>query len=161
MLEAKNFKKFEEIVETKPNIINGLRGGRFNWTLLMWAALNERLDIFQHIVSSYEQDVSVVDDLHQNVFHFIADYCPDDMAIEMMTLVDQHQKVPWNDVLNQQDYIKDTPLHKAARYNRHKTIRFLLDKGADCEVRNEDNERPDELPGCDVETKRIIRQYRK
>ena len=161
MLERKQWKKFKEIIDNIPNIINNLRRDEYNRTLLMTAVLKDNIEISQHILS-YEQDVSVVDRYGYNVFHWIAICRRDDDAMKMITLFEDQQHVHWKDVLNKQtSSYKRTPLHYAAWKNKHKLVRWMCDKGADVEVRDFINNRPDEHPHCDEETKKIIRQFRK
>jgi len=63
-------------------------------------------------------------------------------------------------LIDGRDRDNDTPLHFAAHCNKHDVIRWLLAKGANPELKNNDGRRPDEQPRCDGVTKEIIRSFR-
>ena len=156
MLRDKRFNEVSNIITKKPHIINSMRGDG-NRTLLMEAALNKRKDCVLFLLNQ-PHDVSVVDDDGYNVLHYIVFYNYDDDAIELLECLHISQL---NNIINQQDKHKRTPLHYAAINNRHKSIRWLLNHGADTSLKDLYGRLPDEHDRCDDETKRIIRAHRK
>ena len=157
MLSNKRFNEVSNIIAKQPHIINSMRG-IFNRTLLMEAAHKQRKDCVKFL-SNQPHDVSVVDDVGENVLHWIVGNNDDDV-IEMLKCLDISQLN--NNIINQQDNIfKRTPLHFAAIYNKHKSIRWLLNHGADTSLKDRFGKLPDEHKYCDDETKSIIRSYRK
>uniref|UniRef100_A0A7M5V2T9 Uncharacterized protein n=1 Tax=Clytia hemisphaerica TaxID=252671 RepID=A0A7M5V2T9_9CNID len=70
ILREKKFAKFEEIFQQNPNIVNSLRYGGYGQTLLMWAVLEDRFDVFVHLMEC-PQDFSLVDNDGWNVLHYV------------------------------------------------------------------------------------------
>ena len=66
-----------------------------------------------------------------------------------------------DDVINKQNKYKETPLHRAAWKNKHKSMVWLMDQGADRSLKDVDGLRPDEYSDCSDETKNIIRSFKK
>ena len=157
MLRDQRFNEVFNIIAKQPHIINSMRGFR-NHTLLMWAARNRRKDCVVFLLNQ-PHDVSVVDDGGSNVLHRIVVRNDDDEAIEMFKCLDISQLN--NNIINKQNIIKKTPLHYAAWRNNHKSIRWLLNHGADPSIKDLLGLLPDEDDRCDDETKSIIRSYRK
>ena len=81
-----------------------------------------------------------------------------DDAIELLKCLDVSQLN--KNIINQQDNNKLTPLHHAAIENRHKTIRWLCEHGADVSLKDVRGKRPYEHDWCDEETRSIILQYK-
>ena len=158
MLKNMRFNEVSNIIAKKPHIINSMRGRYGNRTLLMEAARNRRKDCVVFLLNQ-PHDVSVVNDGGRNVLHFIVRYNDDDDVIEMFKCLDISQLN--NNIINQQNIIKQTLLHYAAWYNKHKTIRWLLNHGADTSLKDRDGLLPGESSRCNDKTKRIIRSYRK
>ena len=157
MLENMRFNEVSNIIAKKPHIINSMRGRYDNRTLLMEAADNQRKDCVVFLLNQ-PHDVSVVDDGDWNVLHYIVDFNNDDDVIEMLKCLDISQLN--NNIIDQQDIIvKQTPLHFAAWDNKHKSIRWLLNHGADTSLKDDRGLLPGEYG--DDETKRIIRAHRK
>ena len=157
MLEDKKFDDVTKIIKQKPNLINSMRGvlGR---TFLMNAARYKQKDIVEYL-SSQQQDLSVADDRGLNVLHEIVAWNDDDVTFEMLDSLDISQLN--DDVINKQNNnYKYTPLHYAAWMNKHKSIVWLMDQGADPSLKDDDDERPDESPRCSDETKNIIRNFK-
>ena len=157
MLENMRFNEVSNLIAKQRNIINSMRGD-YNRTLLMEAAINQRKDFVVFLLNQ-PHDVSVVDDDSWNVLHYIVRYNDDDDVIEMFKCLDISQLN--NNIINQQNINKQTPLHYAARYNNHKSIRWLLNHGADTSLKDRRGLLPDEDNWCDDETKSIIRAHRK
>ena len=158
MLDKNDFDKLSFILTKQPNIINSLRrGGYDEETLMMHAARNQRKDCVKFLLKK-PHDVSVVDKYGWNVLHWIVELNDDDDAIELLKCLDVSQLN--KNIINQQNNkYKETPLHLAAMDNKHKTIRWLLEHGADVSLKNYRGIPPHEL--CTEETRRIILQYNK
>ncbi|XP_066936287.1 uncharacterized protein [Clytia hemisphaerica] len=159
ILREKKFAKFEEIFQQNPNIVS-LRYGHANYlgyedrTLLMWAVLEDRFDVFVHLMN-YPQDFSLVDTGGYNILHHVGFYG----KVRHLEKFDQ-QTIKM--LIDGRDVRNETPLHVAARHSKHDVIRWLLAKGADHELENDRGERPDEqrFGYCDGVTKKIIRSFR-
>ena len=157
MLIDNKFDDVSRIINKQPNLINSMRG-EGGLTFLMNAAINKRKDIVEYI-SNQQHDLSVVHDYGFNVLHLIVWFNDDDVAFEMLNSLDISQLN--DDVINKQANNKRTPLHCAARKNKHKSIVWLMDQGADPSLKDVDGRRPGEYPGCSDETKNIIRSFKK
>ena len=155
MLYERKFDKLSFLLTQQPNIINSLRG-RNELTLMMYAAHNRQKDCV-NFLSKKPHDVSVVNLSGRNVLHYIVRWNDDNDAIELLKYLDVSQLN--NNIINQQDIYKRTPLHYAAMRNNHKTIRWLFEHGADTSFRDVDGERSYDDYG-DEETRRIILQYK-
>ena len=159
MLKDKKFDDVSRIINKQPNLINSMRrewgGGS---TFLMKAARNNRKDIVGYI-SNQQHDLSVVNDYGFNVLHLIVRWNDDDVTIEMLKRLDISQLN--DDVINKQNNDKRTPLHYAAMFNKHKSIVWLMDQGADRSLKDDYGLRPDEDRRCSDETKNIIRNFKK
>ena len=158
MLKDKKFHDVSSIIKQKPNLINSMRGGR-GQTFLMYAAFNHRKDIIEYL-SNQQHDLSVVNDDGCNVLHYIVLRNDDDVAFELLNNLDISQLN--DDVINKQsNRHKRTPLHCAAMKNKHKSIVWLMDQGADPSLKDVGDERPGESRLCSDETKNIIRNFKK
>ena len=158
MLFDNKFDDVSRIIKEQPNLINSMRGYE-GWTFLMKAAVYNRKDIVEYL-SNQQQDLSVVDDDGWNVLHAIVWWNDDDVAFEMFKSLDISQLN--DDVINKQNNIHErTPLHLAAWKNRHKSIVWLMDQGADPSLKHVYGQRPDEDYWCSDETKNIIRNLKK
>ena len=157
MLKDKKFDDVSRIIKQQPNLINSMRSGS-GWTFLMNAAYNKRKDIIEYI-SNQQHDLSVVNVNGYNVLHLIVWRNDDDVAFELLNSLDISQLN--DDVINKQDIYKHTPLHIAACKNKHKSIIWLMDQGADPSLKGVYGLRPDEHRRCSDETKNIIRNFKK
>ena len=157
MLEDKKFDDVSRIIKEKPNFINSMRGG-MGRTFLMYAARYHREDIVGYFLNQ-QHDLSVVSNNGWNVLHDIVLFNDDDVAYESLISLDISQLN--DDVINKQTIYKQTPLHYAAWMNRHKSIVWLMNQGADRSLKNVDGERPGEDRRCSDETKNIIRKFKK
>ena len=101
----------------------------------------------------HPQDFSLVDEDGSNVLHWVG-YVGN---VEHLEMFDQ-QTI--KTLINRTNRGKWTPLHLAALMNNHDVIRWLLTKGGNPELRNEDGQRPDEYSNCDGVTKEIFRKFR-
>ena len=127
MLEDKKFDDVSRIINKQPNLINSMRG-EWGWTFLMKAAYYKRKDIVGYL-SNQQHDLSVVSDGGSNVLHHIVWFNDDDVAFELLNSLEISQLN--DDVINKQNKYKQTPLHYAAMKNKHKSIVWLMDQGAD------------------------------
>uniref|UniRef100_A0A7M6DMY3 Uncharacterized protein n=1 Tax=Clytia hemisphaerica TaxID=252671 RepID=A0A7M6DMY3_9CNID len=118
----------------------------------MYAVYGDRFDVFVHLMN-YPQDFSLVNKDGWNILHYVVR----DGTIRFLEQFDQ-QTI--KKLINGGDKGNNTPLHVATRYNKHDVIRWLLAKGADHELKNEDGQRPDEQRDCDGVTKEIFRSFR-
>ena len=157
MLIDKKLDDVSSIIKEQPNLINSMRGYKGR-TFLIHAARDHRKDIVGYL-SNQQHDLSVVNDRGNNVLYFIVSFNDDDVAIEMLNSLDISQLN--DDVINKQNNNKRTPLHHAAGKNKHKSIVWLMDQGADPSLKNVRGERPGEHYGCSDETKNIIRNFKK
>ena len=157
MLLDKKLDDVSIIIKEQPNLINSMRSEE-GWTFLMYAAINERKDIAEYL-SNQQQDLSVVVNGGLNVLHYIVGYNDDDVTLKMLNSLEISQLN--DDVINKQTNYKQTPLHCAAWKNKHKSIVWLMDQGADPSLKDVDGQRPDEDRRCSDETKNIIRNFKK
>ena len=157
MLSDKKFDDVSRIIKQQPNLINSMRGER-GYTFLMYAAYNNRKDIVEYILNQ-RHDLSVVDNNGWNVLHHIVLFNDDDVAFELLNSLDISQLN--DDVINKQNIYKQTPLHIAAWFNKHKSIVWLMDQGADRSLKNKYGQRPGEDDECSNGTKNIIRNFKK
>uniref|UniRef100_A0A7M5U690 Uncharacterized protein n=1 Tax=Clytia hemisphaerica TaxID=252671 RepID=A0A7M5U690_9CNID len=121
-------------------------------TLLMQAVWLDRFDVFVHLMN-YPHDFSPVSNGGWNILHYVG-Y---DGTVRHLEMFDQ-QTI--ETLIDGRDDANRTPLHKAAEYNNHDVIRWLLAHGADHELKNDDGQRPGEHPYCGGVTKEIIRSFR-
>ncbi|XP_066932005.1 TNF receptor-associated factor 3-like isoform X2 [Clytia hemisphaerica] len=153
ILREKKFAKFEEIFQQNPNIVNSLRDdGGYGSTLLMRAVVEDHFDVFVHLMD-YPQDFSLVDNHGENVLHFVGW----NGEVRHLEKFDQ-QTI--EKLIDGRDKSNSTPLHRAASFNKHDVIRWLLAKGANPELKNNAGRRPDEHLYCDGVTKEIFRSFR-
>ena len=157
MLIDKKLDDVSRIIKEQPNLINSMRGG-WGVTFLMDAARYNRKDIVEYL-SNQQHDLSVVDDGGWNVLHHIVWYNDDDVAIELLNSLEISQLN--DDVINKQNRYKTTPLHRAAMMNKHKSMVWLMDQGADRSLKDVYGQRPGEYRDCSYETKNIIRNFKK
>ncbi|XP_066923492.1 TNF receptor-associated factor 6-like [Clytia hemisphaerica] len=151
ILDEKKFTKFEEIFQQNPNVINSLRDG-FGYTLLVMAVYKDRFDVFVHLME-YPQDFSLVDNDGMNVLHRVGQY-------GKVRYLEKFDQQTIKTLIDGRTNMNSTPLHKAAYYNKHDVIRWLLAKGANHELKNKYGRRPDEQSFCDGVTKEIFRSFR-
>ena len=83
------------------------------------------------------QDISITNKVDLNVLHYIVIFNDDEISIEMLRTLDSKQLN--KNIINQQDNnYKQTPLHLAAIWNKHKSIRWLCEHGADASLKDDD-----------------------
>ena len=158
MLFDNKFDDVSRIIKEKPNLINAMRGV-LGLTFLMNAAYFKRKDIVEYLLNQ-QHDLSVVNDDGSNVLHFIVLYNDDGVAFELLNSLEISQLN--DDVINKQNNnSKQTPLHFAAWLNKHKSMVWLMDQGADRSLKDFNGRRPDESRLCSDETKNIIRNFKK
>ena len=184
-------KRFDEIVQSNPQMINSLRNDDGD-SLLMDVVFYD--DVFDHLLN-ISQDFSVVDENGDNILHRIvcffggvSDYILSRRLMKLsqktnvesfINIKDRWGKTPlhWaarnnnhrtietiiklGGDVNLKDGDGQTPLHRAAYNNLHRAIETMIKLGGDVNLKNNYNELPDEQDRCDDETKRMIRSSRK
>uniref|UniRef100_A0A7M6DRV5 Uncharacterized protein n=1 Tax=Clytia hemisphaerica TaxID=252671 RepID=A0A7M6DRV5_9CNID len=118
----------------------------------MKAVVRDRFDVFVHLMN-YPQDFSLVDNVGWNILHCVS-------SVGEVRHLEQFDQQTIEMLINGRDKLNITPLHRAAEYNIHDVIRWLLAKGADHELKNIADQRPDEQRYCDGVTKEIFRSFR-
>ena len=78
----------------------------------------------------------------------------------LKSLRDEITRETFARLINHLDVDGDSPLHRAVRRNNHNTIKYLIQNGANVNVRNKTGELPEEQERCNDETKQLIRSYR-
>ena len=146
------------MIQSDPHLINSLRNN-FVETLLMHVVRydDDDDDVFDHLLD-LPQDFNVVNDDGRDIIHWIAFSSDDGRGARR--LIKLSNKMDVGSLINKQDNDGDTPLHFAAGENNHQTIKQLLDLGCDVNIKNNDDELPDEDYYGDEVTKELIRQAR-
>ena len=163
MLLREQFDIVKQMIDDNEYLLESLRDN-YNRTLLMNVAL-QRLSFspFKFLIE-FPQDFSTVDFNERNIIHFIVldVYDDDDGRLMMLkSLRDEITRETFARLINHLDVVGDSPLHDAALPNHHNTIKFLIQNGANVNVRNERGELPEEQEqGCNNETKQLIQSYR-
>ena len=141
-------------------MINSLRGD-YNGGSLLMNVVSYYDYVFDHLLN-ITQDFSVVDEVGQNIVHSIVySFIGDVDDVRSRRLMKLSQKTNVESLINRKDGRGQTPLHRAAYNNHHRTIETIIKLGGDVNLKNYLNKLPDEQDGCDDETKRIIRSSRK
>ena len=120
---------------------------------------NDDEDAFNYLIN-FTQDFSVVDRLGLNIVHYIAIFPRVDVVGSRM-LMKLSEKTNVESFINNKDDYGQTPLHYAARNNRHRLFETTVKLGGDVNTKDNDNRLPDEQRECDHETKRIIQRLRR
>jgi len=158
-LEEGDFDTFESMVEEIPYLLSKLRDRSLDRTFLM-RAVHQGILYFNYILS-LDNDMTAVDKNGMNIIHWIVNFNVDNQSVNMLDMITKKVK---NDdlplLINHKKASGDTPLHRAAFRNNHKTIEWFLKNGVDATVRNNRNECPDDHFQCDPKTKQMIWQYR-
>ena len=115
-------------------------------------------DAFNYLIN-FTQDFSVVNGFGLNIVHFIAISYRDVVGSRMLMKLSEKTNV--ESFINNKDDRGRTPLHVAARNNRHRMIETIVKLGGDVNTKDYDNQLPDEQDDCDDETKRIIQRLRR
>ena len=163
MLLREQFDIVKQMIDDNEYLLESLRGND-NQTLLMKVAwLRSSFYSFKFLIE-FPQDFSVVNFTEWNIIHYIVVdvYDDDDSALMMLkSLRDEITRETFARLINHLDVNGNSPLHDAAWWNRHNTIKFLIQNGANVNVRNERGELPEEQEqGCNNETKQLIQSYR-
>lgn len=147
---------FEEMTNEIPFFLISIRGD-LDQTLLMRAAWSH-VRTFRFLLQ-FEQNFTAVNRIGQNVAHYVAshDYaCV--MKFELLKSKISHQT--FVRLLNDLDAYNNSPLHRAARFNNHRVIKYLISNKVNVNVRNRKGNLPEEDKRCNEETKKLIGQYR-
>ena len=117
-------------------------------------------DVFNYLIN-FTQDFSVVDELGYNIVHRIAIFSLHDDDVCSRMLMKLSEKTNVESFINNKHHNGRTPLHVAARFNRHRFIETIVKLGGDFNIKDNHNRLPDEQDDCDDETKRIIQRLRR
>jgi len=158
LLELKDYDNFDRLLDNRPQILNSLRSITSS-SLLMDTAYQGNRDVFKKLLSR-PQDLSLVDEYGQNIFHYLACNQNEDWWFDEMKRFLRGNDDELKKLLNVKKKYDVTPLHAAAFGNRHQAVSWLLRNGADADARDDEGNRPDECERCDEETKKIIREHR-
>ena len=161
MLLREQFDIVKQMIDDNEYLLESLRDNR-NETLLMSVTWRRSFSSFKFLIE-FPQDFSVVDFTEWNIIHWIVwNVLNDDDSVMMMkSLRDEITRETFTRLINHLDVDDDSPLHFVARWNRHNMIKFLIQNGANVNVRNKTGELPEEQEGrCKDETKQLIRSYR-
>ena len=158
LLSNKEWRRFDEIVLSKPQIVNSLRDGVYGRSLLMEVVLYA--DVFDHLLN-FPQDFSIVNKNDWNIVHWIARFSLFDDVVCSRMLMKISTKTNVKSFINNKSKHGYTPLHRAANHNRHRTIETIVKLGGDVNIKDDNNKLPDEQNGCDDETKALIQRLRR
>ena len=82
----------------------------------------------------------------------------DEEAHTMLTILSKHHNIQNPTIINAVDSVRqDTPLHMSAHFNKTKTLKFLVENGADLTPSNSKGEKPGQHFKCSEETKELIK----
>ena len=149
---------FEEMIEHNEFLLDSLRddGDR---TILMVVALASRFRLFSFLIG-FRQEFEAIDFKGRNIVHSIVLNANDDDCVRMLDLLNKETtKETFTRLVNHSDGYGN-PLHVAAWWNHHNTIKFLTQNGADVNVKNKRGLLPEEHEDCDNITKGLIRSCR-
>ena len=110
------------MVHENRHLINCLRDYDYD-TLLMRAVLFDD-DVFDYLIEK-PQDFSIVNRYNWNIIHYIVLYGNDDEKCESQMIKLSH-KTNVESLINERDVDGRTPLHHAARKNKHRTIAWSV-----------------------------------
>ena len=148
------------MIQSIPHLINTLRNEYDDdGTLLMYVVVydDDDDDVFDHLLD-IPQDFNVLNGGGFNIIHHIVLTIDDDRNVRR--LIKLSKKTDVGSLINKQEDDGYTPLHYAARWNNHQTIKQLLNFGCDVNLRGKDDELPEEQSRCDEVTKELIRKAR-
>ena len=148
------------MIEDIPFLLESLRN-YYDRTLLMKVAYWPDLDSFRFLLS-FDQDLNVANMDGWNIAHYIVFGSRDDNVVELLEMLKTKiTKRMFKRLINNVNRYGRSSLHNAAKKNRHKTIIFLIENGANINIRDYHDLLPEEHKRCDEETKQIFRKYRK
>ena len=122
----------------------------------MEAAYDGKQNSFDKLLK-YPQDISIVDHVGENVFHYVICYRNDEWLDKLKKQVNDAKKL--KELLNREANDGWTPLHWAARLNRHQSIKWLLLNGDDVNATTNYGDLADDVSD-DAETIILIREHR-
>ena len=106
-------------------------------TPIMAAAINGDLDTVEFLVDM-KAELHNKDLKDQSIIHLAAQHDQHDV-IELML---DHQRTERDFMVNENDQYDNTPLHIACQKGFLETVKVLVDHGADCDNKNEDEKTP-------------------
>ena len=138
-------------------MINNLRDGLYNQTLLANASGHNHLSIVTFLLQHYHDviDVWAVDEVGQNAYHLAA--MMDHVDVMKLLLNFDRSGLDVGDNINGW-----TPLHWAADENNKRMVEMLLGAGADVNVVDNKGRTPDRMhEDVSSEIRDMIQQHRK
>lgn len=160
----KRWELFDVMIRARPQHLNSLRAGGGSSvflggsTLLMNVVNGLDEESFNYLANKL-QDFAVTDDFGYNVIHHISWVNQVDVGKRMLIRLSQITNI--ERLINNQSNEGRTPLHLAARSNKHQLIMPLLRLGSDVNIRDMHGKLPVENPFCDDKTIDLIQQIRK
>ena len=153
LLSQSKFDEFRKLLEIHPTILNNLRSDANNRTLLMEAFVRSHHHIAQYLLNNFPDDIDVmaVNEIGWTALHWAAR--KDNVDVIQNILKINHE------CLNVRTNYGVTPLHWAAYNNHKRNVEFLLNQGADVNIRDISYKTPDQV-SRDPEIKEMIRKYR-
>ena len=106
-------------------------------TPIMAAAVNGDLDTVEFLIDSTAQ-LHNKDLKDQSIIHLAAQHDQHDV----IELILDHQRTERDFMVNENDQYDNTPLHVACQNGFLETVKVLVDHGADCDNKNEDERTP-------------------
>ena len=120
-------------------------------------------DDFDRLIN-IPQDFAIVCENGWNIIHLIASQVAVDLGddIAQSFLMKLSKKTNVESLINEKDEYGGgkTPLHWAAKKNRRSVIQTLFELGGDLNVKDNNNQLPDDQDECDDETKALIQRLR-
>ena len=158
ILDKSNYERFDYLIQTVPQLLNSLlNSNNRNSSLLMQTALDGKQNAFSKLLE-YPQDISIVNCVGENVFHWVSCFRNGEWLDELKKYVNDDNKL--KELLNRKENNYGwTSLHCAAlNNNNHQIIKWLLLNGADVNATNKYGTLADDYG--DATTKRLILEYR-
>ena len=159
MLFSEQFDLVKQMIDDNEYLLESLRDD-YNQTLLMKVAWSWWYFSSFKFLIEFPQDFSVVDFTEQNIMHWIVSNVDYRVLVMLESLRDEITRETFVRLINHLNVNGNSPLHVAAWWNRHNTIKYLIQNGANVNVRNKYGELPEEHGLCNDETKQLIRSYR-
>ena len=157
MLHRQQFDVVKKMIDQNEFMLESLRSG--DHSLLMYVVLLSHSSSFDFLCK-IPQDFSVVDAKGSNITQYIVLKDDEDGVAKLKLFSEQTTRETFARLVNHLDVSGRSSLHVAAKRNFHGTIKFLIQNGADVNIRNDKGQLPEEQKLCNDETKNIIRSYR-
>ena len=160
ILRKKRYDVMKEMIEDIPFLLESLRGYD-DATLLMSVALFKTdVDLFRFLLS-FDQDLNIVNEDGLNIVRYIVIGDVNVVVEKLDVLTTKTTNILFKSLINRLDKYGQSPLHRAAELNNHKTIIYLIENEANLNIRDNKHRLPEEHEDCNEETKLIFQRYRK